>query len=69
MAECADCKLPYGDPGFADLVVDHDVWKKISPSGDGNGLLCPTCICRAAARAGVEDQTARFRSGPFVRQE
>ncbi len=66
MAECADCKLPYGDPGFADLVVSPEVWARISPTGNEGGLLCPTCMCRAAALAGMEDVTARFRSGPFV---
>ena len=67
MAECADCKLPYGDPGFADLVVDDYVWKQISPTKDEGGLLCPTCIVRAAARIGIEDPTARFASGPFAK--
>ena len=64
--ECADCHLPYGDPGFADLVLPNDEWAKVAPSGDGvNGLLCPTCLCRAAASAGIESVRAEFRSGPF----
>ncbi len=66
MPKCADCELPYTDLGFADLVVSNEVWKQIAPSGDGNGLLCPTCICRAAARLGLVDPTAKFRSGPFT---
>lgn len=64
-ATCLDCGLPYNDPGFADLVVPHDVWAKISPTKDENGLLCPTCMVRAAAKAGVET-VATFRSGPFA---
>lgn len=61
---CMDCGLPYGDPGFADLFVPHDVWAKISPTGDEGGILCPTCMVRAAVKAGVET-SAIFRSGPF----
>lgn len=64
-AECYDCKLPYGDPGFADLVVAHHVWARLSPSGDGNGMLCPTCMCRRAEAAGLENVPATFRSGAF----
>ena len=62
---CYDCGLPYSDDGFADLVVDHGVWAKISPTGDEGGLLCPTCMVRAATREGVQ-ATARFMSGPFA---
>lgn len=66
-ARCGDCGLPYGDDGFHDLVVPDDVWAKISPTGDENGLLCPTCMVRAAHRAGVETR-AVFRSGPFFEE-
>ena len=66
-AKCADCGLSYADPGFQDLVVDDYVWRQISPTGDEHGLLCPTCMCRAAARVGIDDQSAMFRSGPFSR--
>ena len=64
-AKCYDCGLPYSDPGFGDLVVSHDIWNNhISPTGDEGGLLCPTCMVRAAAKAGIESE-AYFRSGPF----
>lgn len=62
---CNDCGLSYGDEGFQDLVVPHDIWEKISPTGDEGGLLCPSCMCRRAAEAGVQCQ-ATFRSGPFA---
>ena len=62
--KCYDCGLKYGDPGFADLVVPHDVWRRISPTGDEGGLLCPTCLVRAADREGIECR-AIFRGGPF----
>lgn len=64
-AECYDCGLAYTDPGFPDLVVPHDVWAKISPTGDEGGLLCPSCMCRRAANLGLEKVPAVFRSGPF----
>lgn len=67
-AKCFGCGLPYGSPGFADLVVPHDVWARISPTGDEGGLLCPTCMCVAAESAGVRCQ-ATFRSGPFAEDQ
>lgn len=64
-AECHDCGRPYGDEhGFPDLVVSHDAWAKISPTGDEGGLLCPSCMTKRAHDAGVT-ATARFTSGPF----
>lgn len=65
-AKCYDCKLPYDNEGFADLVVPHDVWLKISPTGHGGGLLCPTCLVRRAEKAGLTGITAKFMSGPFA---
>ena len=65
--ECYDCGLDYNDSGFADLVVPHDVWNNaISPTGDEGGLLCPTCMVRAAVRSGLNEVRAVFRSGPFA---
>lgn len=63
-ARCYGCGLPYDDDGFCDVVVPNDVWAKISPTGDEGGLLCPTCIVRAAQRAGVKCK-AMWCSGPF----
>uniref|UniRef100_A0A6M3L1Z8 Uncharacterized protein n=1 Tax=viral metagenome TaxID=1070528 RepID=A0A6M3L1Z8_9ZZZZ len=61
---CFDCGLLMSDDGWADLVVSHEMWLRLSPTGDEGGLLCPTCMVRAAKRKGVECQ-AVFRSGPF----
>lgn len=63
-AMCYDCGTPYGGPRFPDLVVPHEVWAKISPTGDEGGLLCPSCMCAAAEAVGVKCK-ATFRSGPF----
>lgn len=63
---CLDCGRKYGNEyGFPDLVVPDDVWLKISPTGDEGGLLCPSCMCRRAVDAGLENILAVFRSGPF----
>lgn len=59
---CLDCKLPYTDDGFQDLVVPHDIWKRIARE---DGILCPTCLCRRAVRLNLSCP-AEFRSGPFA---
>ena len=70
MAECADCGLAYGDPGFADLVIPDAVFQSIhDESRPGDGLLCPNCLIRRAAKAGLENVEARFQSGPFARDD
>lgn len=62
---CYDCGRRYGDEfGFPDLIVNDDIWKSISPSGDSGGLLCPSCICRRLEDAGIQT-TGRFMSGPL----
>lgn len=65
VAKCLDCGLSYDDPGFCDLVISNEAFAKVSPTGDSNGLFCPTCLCRRAALAGLERVPATFRSGPF----
>lgn len=60
-ARCADCGLAYSDLGFVDLTIPSKAWKKIAPN---DGLLCPTCMCRAAAKLGIRC-AAWFSSGPF----
>ncbi|HYC55854.1 MAG TPA: hypothetical protein VEL28_13045 [Candidatus Binatia bacterium] len=59
---CADCSLPYSDPGWCDLVIPDEAWAKISMRGS---VLCANCMSRRAIEAGVRC-TAEFRSGPFV---
>ena len=61
---CADCGRPYGsENGFPDLVIENKAWRKISPTGDGGGLLCPSCICKRLAERGI-GTTGAFMSGP-----
>lgn len=64
---CYDCGRRYGaEYGFPDLVVPHGVWNAhLSPRGGEGGLLCPSCMCRRAAAAGITCE-ARFTSGPFA---
>lgn len=62
---CYDCARPYGDEhGFPDLVIPHHIWRRISPSGDENGLLCPSCICRRLHKARIVC-AGSFLSGPI----
>ena len=63
---CTDCARLYGDEyGFPDLVLPNDIWAKISPTRDENGLLCPSCICKRLHDQGIQC-SARFRSGPLA---
>lgn len=62
---CVDCEREYGNEfGFPDLIISNDAWNKISPTGNGHGLLCPSCICKRLHKAGIKT-TGIFRSGPL----
>jgi hypothetical protein len=66
MNDCYDCNRLYGDEhGFPDLVVPSFAWKRISPTGDDGGLLCPSCICKRLHNAGIRCEAA-FMSGPIM---
>ena len=47
---CYDCRMKYGQ--FPDMVIPEDLWEKISPSYEGGGLLCPTCIANRLSYLG-----------------
>lgn len=65
-AVCLDCLRPYGDEhGFPDLAITDWAWKKISPTKDEGGLLCPSCICKRLYDAGIRCEGA-FMSGPII---
>jgi hypothetical protein len=62
---CFDCGRPYGDEhGFPDLVIVNDLWRRISPTGDDCGVLCPSCICKRLHDIGVRQAYGSFMSGP-----
>jgi hypothetical protein len=61
-----DCRRPYGDEhGFPDLIIPYSAWKRISPTGDDGGLLCPSCICKRLHKKGIRCEGA-FLSGPIT---
>lgn len=62
---CFDCQRPYEDGGFPDFIIPYWAWKKISPTGDDGGLLCPSCICKRLHDAGIRCEGA-FMSGPII---
>ena len=64
IVQCHDCSRPYGDPGFPDLVIPNHAWRRISPTKDEAGLLCPSCICARLEIAGIRCEGA-FMSGPI----
>lgn len=57
-ARCEDCGLEYP---FPDYVLPDDVWKRIAPNPDGNGLLCPTCIAKRLDKLGLWYDGGYFR--------
>lgn len=65
-AACSDCGLLYSDERFCDLVLPDNIWREISPDGEGNGLLCPNCIAGRLARGGHKGVSAKFTSGPLA---
>lgn len=62
---CADCQRPYGSAGFPDLIIPNWAWRQISPSGDENGLLCPSCIIARLHISSITCEGA-FMSGPVT---
>jgi len=64
MQHCHDCDRTYGEPGFPDLVIPNDAWRRISPTLDEGGLLCPSCICARLEKIGITCEGA-FMSGPI----
>lgn len=63
-AKCHDCDRPYSDPGFQDLIILNHHWRKISPTGDEGGSLCPSCMCGRLEKAGIKC-AGSFMSGPI----
>lgn len=63
---CADCPLPYGDPGWCDAVLPNDVWARIAPRESGGGVLCISCMARRLVALGLEDVPLLITSGPFL---
>jgi hypothetical protein len=63
--QCHDCGDQYGDPGWIEAVVPHDIWAKISPSKDEGGILCVMCIAKRCGRLGLEDVPVLLTAGPL----
>jgi hypothetical protein len=66
---CDECGAAYGGPGWVDAVVSPDDWAQVSPSGDGNGILCITCMGARFEALGRTDVPVALRSGPWLLQE
>lgn len=64
VAACYDCGRPYEDSGFPDLVIPNDTWAAISPTGDGGGLLCPSCICERLVKHGFKEIHVLYTEQP-----
>lgn len=63
---CFDCGREYGNEhGFPDLIIPNEIWRRISPTGDNGGLLCPSCIVKRVAAIGCSNVPAAFMSGPL----
>lgn len=66
MTGCQDCGLEYGCPEWLEAVVPNDIWAKISPTGDSDGLLCITCMAMRCAALGMEDVPMMLAAGVFA---
>lgn len=63
---CWGCGVVYGEKDWpGDFVVSDEDWKKISPDGQGHGILCVSCMARRAKHLKLE-MTGWFTSGPFA---
>lgn len=52
---CYGCDKPYTECG--DISMDHETWRKISPTGNEGGLLCANCIMDGLAQTGLSGIT------------
>lgn len=65
LAACFDCGRQYGgEHGFPDLIVPKWAWERVAPV-EGEGLLCPSCLCGRLHHAGIECE-GRFTSEPLA---
>lgn len=66
-AYCFDCWLLYADDVWVDVTIPDDIWRRISPSHDEDGLLCFTCINDRLVKLGYQQGTVpvRIASGPM----
>jgi hypothetical protein len=63
---CYQCRLPYGGDHWVEAVVEHDVWAKISPTGNEGGILCINCMANRLHRLGIYDVPVKLTAGPFT---
>lgn len=70
LVACYHCGEPYRNWPY-DIHVSDEVWAKISPTGDGGGLLCASCLCTAiAVSIGSEEVRATiYAVSPEDREE
>lgn len=46
---CQGCNEPYE----IDMLIQDELWVKITPKSGDAGLLCPLCICRRLIKLGM----------------
>ena len=69
MAGCYDCGLPYSDVGWIEAVIPNKIWEAISPTGDGGGLLCITCMNRRLKKMGFENVPVQLRGTEALKMD
>ena len=57
---CEQCGLPYGEPGWVDVVIPNEIWNALNKD-----LLCFTCMTKALVQAGYKDVPVLVASGPY----
>lgn len=64
LAACEDCGLPYGEFPL-DVVIPGEQWEQLTGYVEGEGLLCPTCIVKRAAKI-VKPDGSQYITGKLV---
>lgn len=62
---CADCGLPYSDPGWCDCVIPNEAWAAIAPEPC---VPCLHCMARRLEARDMRGVPLLVTSGPFAHE-
>lgn len=62
---CEDCGVLYASPSWVEAVIPNELWNKISPRGNGGGILCINCIAARCVARGLSGVPVMLTAGPL----